>query len=100
MRRRRYDCCSSLLCIVLLLCCSAQPPIHHCITQVRRVRCEASGVLVPKDKAIKRFVVRNIVDASAVKDISESCTVDGYALPKVWRRNVGLLWWQLERLLC
>ncbi len=27
-------------------------------TQVRRVRCEASGVLVAKDKAIKRFIVR------------------------------------------
>ena len=37
--------------------------------QVKRVRCESSGVLVPKDKAVKRFIVRNIVDASAVRDL-------------------------------
>merc|ERR1712100_434147 len=33
---------------------------------VRRVRCETSGCLVPKDKAVKRYIVRNIVDASAL----------------------------------
>merc|ERR1711939_891815 len=44
---------------------------------VRRVRCESSGVMVPKDKAIKRFIVRNIVDASAI---------DSYALPKIYRK--------------
>ena len=47
------------------------------IAQVRRVRCEQSGVLVPKDKAIKRFIVRNIVDASAIRDIQEACVYDG-----------------------
>jgi small subunit ribosomal protein S26e len=45
--------------------------------QVKRVRCEASGVLVPKDKAVKRFIVRNIVDASAIRDIQDSSVVDG-----------------------
>ena len=45
--------------------------------QVKRVRCEASGVLVPKDKAIKRFIVRNIVDASAIRDIQDSSVIDG-----------------------
>ena len=44
---------------------------------VRRVRCEQSGVLVPKDKAIKRFIVRNIVDASAVRDIQDASALEG-----------------------
>ena len=49
--------------------------------QVKRVRCEASGVLVAKDKAIKRFIVRNIVDASAIRDIQDSSILEGNAAP-------------------
>lgn len=41
------------------------------------MRCEASGVLVAKDKAIKRFIVRNIVDASAIRDIQDSSILEG-----------------------
>ena len=47
------------------------------LSQVKRVRCESSGVLVPKDKAIKRFIVRNIVDASAIRDIQDSSVIEG-----------------------
>jgi small subunit ribosomal protein S26e len=53
---------------------------------VRRVRCESSGVLVPKDKAVKRFQVRNIVDASAIRDIQEASTIENYVLPKIYRK--------------
>ena len=43
---------------------------------MKRVRCEASGVMVPKDKAIKRFIVRNIVDASAIRDIEDASVIE------------------------
>ena len=41
------------------------------------MRCESSGALVPKDKAIKRFIVRNMVDASAIRDMQDACAVEG-----------------------
>ena len=34
-----------------------------------------------KDKAIKRFIVRNIVDASAIRDIQDSSILEGAAAP-------------------
>ncbi|CAG9461793.1 unnamed protein product [Pedinophyceae sp. YPF-701] len=54
--------------------------------KVNRVRCESSGCMVPKDKAIKRFIVRNIVDASAIRDLQDASTIEGYALPKIYRK--------------
>eukprot|EP00299_Pterocystis_sp_00344_P001229 c11061_g1_i1.p1 GENE.c11061_g1_i1~~c11061_g1_i1.p1 ORF type:complete len:125 (+),score=15.12 c11061_g1_i1:57-377(+) len=51
---------------------------------VKRVPCALSGKLVPKDKSVKRFIVRNIVESAAVGDMQEATAIDGYALPKIY----------------
>ena len=51
---------------------------------VKRVRCVSTGKSIPKDKAIKRFIVRNIVDASSLRDIKEASAYQEYQLPKLY----------------
>ena len=51
---------------------------------VKRVRCVSTGKAIPKDKAIKRFIVRNIVDASSLRDIKEASAYQEYQLPKLY----------------
>ena len=50
---------------------------------VRFVRCENSAARVPKDKAIKKYMVRNMVDSASMRDLAEASVYDGYAVPKV-----------------
>ena len=52
---------------------------------VNRVRCASTGKAIPKDKAIKRFIVRNIVDASSLRDVKEASVYgENFILPKLY----------------
>ena len=53
------------------------------------VVCCSSGRSVPKDKAIKRFQMKAIVDASSKKDIQEASAYkkEAFHMPKIYIKN-------------
>lgn len=53
------------------------------------VHCNNCTRLCPKDKAIKRFIIKNMVDSSSKKDIEDASAYveDQAAMPKLFVKN-------------
>ncbi|KII68724.1 40S ribosomal protein S26 [Thelohanellus kitauei] len=49
---------------------------------VRSVRCVNCGRCVPKDKAIKKFMFRSVVDSASAGDFRAASFYEGYQFPR------------------
>jgi len=55
---------------------------------VVRVRCQVTGKAVPKDKAVCRMSIKNMVDKACERDVKDhSVFTNTYMIPKLYVKN-------------
>ncbi|XP_051912579.1 40S ribosomal protein S26-like [Hippocampus zosterae] len=54
---------------------------------VKPIVCSNCGRLCPKDKAVKRFMIKDIVDASFKRDLEAASAYSNYTIPKLCLKN-------------
>ncbi|KAI5186977.1 small subunit ribosomal protein S26e [Nematocida homosporus] len=50
----------------------------------RAIRCENCFRCCPKDKAIKRFHIRNIIDTASLDDVKQASVYEDFEVPKFY----------------
>ena len=50
------------------------------------VRCENCTCAVPKDKAIKRFQIKSLIEAAAHEDVKNATVYEEYEIPKFFHK--------------
>eukprot|EP00744_Colponema_vietnamica_P007042 GILI01010173.1.p2 GENE.GILI01010173.1~~GILI01010173.1.p2 ORF type:complete len:155 (+),score=46.64 GILI01010173.1:35-466(+) len=59
---------------------------RHGRGSVKPIRCSNCGRSTPKDKAVKRMLVRNMIETAGQRDVIEASVYEVFAIPKLYTK--------------
>lgn len=54
--------------------------------KARAVNCDGCGGKPRKDKAVQRYLVKNLVEAAALRDMGDASCIENYVIPKQYMK--------------